>query len=91
MNEPVAFASLESPANKGWQVGSEIYFENPKIWLDPSYINIVRLWASCQPGGMGQPFLPMAGGMLDQLAFLMDAFVIVAAAMREWQKEHKDV
>lgn len=45
----------------------------------------MRLYFQTQDGFGGRGILPEAGGLMDQLAILMEAFDVVAA----WEADHR--
>lgn len=51
---------------------------NPRHLLPRAWMQVVGLWRHSQ-GGMARGWLPEAGGVNDQPAWLMDAFAILAA------------
>jgi hypothetical protein len=50
--------------------------------LEDEHFDLLRLWRAWQ-GGMGPGHLPERGGMLDQPAWLMDAFALMSKAERD--------
>jgi hypothetical protein len=46
-------------------------------------MDIVRLWRAYQGGGFGGGYLPDAGGLNDQAAWLIDAFSILTNAEQD--------
>lgn len=53
--------------------------ENPHDTVPDPLWAVVRLWRTCR-GDMGLAVLPEAGGLLDQAAWLLDAFDACNAA-----------
>lgn len=72
-------------------MGADEYERNPALDLPPAYVELYPLYAMFKGGsiataGMGGAMqarlpghLPNAGGAIDQSAWLMDAFGVIAA------------
>jgi hypothetical protein len=59
--------------------GREIlWWHNPRLLLPRAWFRVVALWRQSQ-GGMGRGWLPQAGGINDQPAWLLEAFNILGA------------
>ena len=68
-----------------WLVGEEAWSENP-AWVVPQEVrHVVRLWSACRAGMGGYAHWPDAGGVVDQAAWVVDAFGVLTsmAAPRE--------
>lgn len=55
-----------------------LWWRNPRHLLPPAWRRVVALWRQSQ-GGMARGWLPEAGGVNDQAAWLLEAFAILAA------------
>ena len=75
-SEPEAFDCGEKPPDggPGWEIAGEVYTTNPALDLDPAWWDVVRLWRAYKGGGYSIGYLPDAGGMNDQAAWLVDIF-----------------
>ena len=51
---------------------------NPAHLIDPVYLEIVRLWLAGRGDYGGMAHLPEKGALLDQPAWLMEAFAIIS-------------
>lgn len=61
-----------------WRGHEIIWSRNPRHLLPAAWLRVVALWRHSQ-GGMARGWLPGAGGVNDQPAWLMDAFSILSA------------
>lgn len=81
---PSAFAFGLRPVEGGWLTVGEVqgravlWWRNPRHLLPRAWMAVVALWRQSQ-GGMGRGWLPEAGGINQQPAWLMDAFAILGA------------
>ena len=81
---PVAYAFGLRPAEGGWIICGEwrgvavLWWRNPRHLLPRPWLHLVGLWRLSQ-GGMGRGWLPGAGGVNDQPAWLLEAFNILSA------------
>lgn len=66
-------------AQAGWDICGEIWTENPRLLVPPAYLGLVRLQRMSHAGGLART-LPQAGGLLDQSAWLMEAFAVIEDA-----------
>lgn len=53
--------------------------QNPRLVLDQSWHDFVRLWATCRGGMGGVAHWPDAGGVNNQAAWIVDAFASLAS------------
>lgn len=68
----------------GFPFADEIEWpHNPADNLAPGWREIIRLWVAC--GGLEPAHLPEAGGVLDQGAWLADAFDFIS----RWVADHR--
>jgi hypothetical protein len=81
---PKAFAFGLRPPGGGWLIMGEVqgravlWLRNPRHLLPQAWLRVVSLWRQSQ-GGMARGWLPEAGGVNQQPAWLMEAFGILAA------------
>ncbi|UXQ89170.1 hypothetical protein [Synechococcus phage MinM1] len=61
-----------------WQGRDVLWWRNPRHLLPAAWLRVVALWRMSQ-GGMARGWLPGAGGLNDQPAWLVDAFGILSA------------
>lgn len=79
-----AYAFGARPPEGGWITCGEwrgqavLWWRNPRLLLPRPWFMAVSLWRQSQ-GGMGRGWLPGAGGVNDQPAWLLDAFAVLAA------------
>ena len=83
--EPDAYAGGLTPEDGGaWLVGEEAWPENP-AWVVPQEVrNVVRLWSACRGGMGGYAHWPDAGGVVDQAAWVVDAFGALTGTASRW-------
>lgn len=62
-----------------------LWWHNPRLILPACWMRVVALWRQSQ-GGMGRGWLPEAGGVNAQPAWLLDAFSILAAEEQRMDK-----
>ena len=92
---PKAYAFGLRPVEGGWIRAGQwrgqdvLWWRNPRHLLPAAWFRVVALWRQSQ-GGMGRGWLPQAGGINDQPAWLLDAFGILAAEEHRMDDARKD-
>lgn len=67
------------PDGGGWWLCGEVrWWRNPRHLLPAAWLHAARLWHQSR-GGMGRGWLPEAGGVNDQPAWLVEAFGVLNA------------
>jgi hypothetical protein len=62
-----------------WLVAGEPWpGDNPRLTIGPEWHEFVRLWSACR-GEAGTAHWPDAGGVVDQAAWVVDAFATLNA------------
>jgi hypothetical protein len=61
-----------APDGSNWQLDNQIYETNPRLLLSDNDFEMVNLWQMFKEG-----HLPDSGGMMDQAAIMIDAFIIM--------------
>jgi hypothetical protein len=86
----VAFeGGLTSPDGSAWLVGDEQWPQNPQHAVAPPWHDFVRLWLSCHAGMGGVAHWPDAGGVVDQSAWVVDAFGILAGLNNKLDEDER--
>ena len=81
---PGSFAGGARPLEGGWWRAGVFrgvdlhWWRNPRLALPAAWLRVVHLWRRSQ-GGMGVGWLPEAGGLHAQPAWLLHAFDVLAA------------
>jgi hypothetical protein len=65
-----------------------LWWRNPRHLLPSPWLRVVALWRHSQ-GGMARGWLPAAGGVNDQPAWLLAAFNVLAAEEHRMDKSRE--
>ena len=71
-----------------WRGREILWLRNPKHLLPRAWMLAVVAWRQSQ-GGMGRGWLPDAGGLNDQSAWLMEAFGVLSAEESRIDKQRE--
>lgn len=73
-----------------WLVGDdEEWAENPRRVIREDFFEVVTLWRLSRSGLGGIGALPEAGGLLDQPAWLLDAFDVLSSFAAKLDKAER--
>lgn len=64
------------------------WWQNPKHLLPRCWSMVVGMWRLSE-GGMARGWLPASGGVADQPAWLMDAFLLLASEQARLDKQKR--
>jgi hypothetical protein len=65
---------LESPDGSPWVIDGEEFQTNPKYLLDSNDFLMIDIWRHYRSDMAGSRILPEAGGYMDQIHIMMQAF-----------------
>lgn len=80
---------LPPDGSRAWIVAGAEWAENPRHTLPPEWADFVRLWDACRGGMGGIASWPDAGGVNDQVAWLVDAFRLLASLNAELDEQER--